>query len=155
MNDRPINVLEMPFALKILKFCDGKRNIQDIMRASGLTYKTTYLKVTNLKKAGVVTISDRKVSIAPKFLNHVNDVVAQRESWEALLRQHDKNQIIKLLEFLQNKRHASLEDIERKFDEPGMVSIRTLLTLCGFFRDRIEITREGAVFLKELHAKHE
>lgn len=159
MKEETHKLLTEPFILEILKFCDGKNNIQDISKKIDLSYRSTFFKVKSLKENNIIYVKNNFLSINENIRNEINHRLELQEHYDNLVKESLSNKnitsiVLKYLEELKDKRFLTFEDslpFSKEFQKEELYLFLMYLDIAGYTRTRKEITRKGRKFLEQLN----
>jgi len=149
--------------LQILLKIDGKRNITDISRISGYTYKSTYYRIIKMQKLGWIELKKHKditrgatLNIKKDFRKKIEHELSSYQTGEIKILEAFKNKEIKestkeLLKFIEDNRLVSEHNVlSFMFDKHQLnLKLINLLKKLGYIRSRLEISRSGKKLLNE------
>jgi len=148
------NLIRKTYNLEILHLCSKDYGISDISSELGLTYKSVFLRVKELEKAGLIEIKSpsrvgekSKIKLAPKhskqILREVNSFLGYEEELKRSLKNNRNKKIVKdILVFLDKNRFAGKFSYGTELDHLTLILINT-----GMIKERLEITKKGKRYL--------
>lgn len=156
-------IVMKPFNLEILNFCKEKNNIQEISNKVGLSYKSTFVRIKELEKNGIVQIVKKRkegnnITINPNLEEAINfKINLLKENDKALInaikKPHKKEYILGLLNQLSKRRFLEkdifLDKMNCQINLLDFITLNDSLEKAGLIKERWDITKKGKRFLKE------
>lgn len=166
MHEKIKDALDNGITLEILKFCDGKNTLSDIVKDTGLTYKTVSLQLDKLKEIGLIHLKKEEIGLKKvvPYINNEYEAEVKRELKnvnlheeklkEELEKEGRQEFYIKFLDRLSKNRFLDENEIVRGISEkleniPKYGPLIIYSKMAKFHRQRVELTRKGSLFLKE------
>ena len=170
MKKTELNKIGDPVDLQILSNIDGKKNITDISRETGYTYKSVFHRIKRLEKQKFVILEKTKditegaiLTIPPEVKEKIAHEIRRYKFAESDIEEFKKDKelsknIVELLNFIEKNRLVSDQDISSFIWEKYYISgkperltkiftaYKSLIS-SGILRSRLELTRAGRKFL--------
>ncbi len=153
-----------PYNAEIIFFCDGKHSVLDIQKEIGLTYKSIFLRLKDLRKNNIlqskasekhlkdfpVVNQEHKEEIA-KEVNRIMEASRKLSVLVGVSAESKSKYFRTLLDFIDKNRYVGKQSLAKNFGYNSMAI--DLLLEAGIIRNRYEITKKGKNFLEELNVK--
>ena len=149
-----------PYNPEIIELCLENKPITEISKRVGLSYKSTFFRIKELKKLDVLKINDEnKIFLSKEYKRLIEEILGSFKERKKMFqkdfegRKKEELLILKFLKLLKDNRFMNLDEFYNLINEKDVDSASDLfdyLRELGYIKERLEITKKGINYLKEL-----